>query len=220
MTRLIQAAILRPLAVLTLALFLTGCATQAQINQLVHVVDAQWSKDYRQLMDKFGYREYRVPIFDAIASMQDALENIGMVVDGTDLSAGVVRASSVTPSPLTRAEWEEMAAETEMQVREIISKQKVIGVWFWMDTGYEKLVLAASFATVQGAVGVTFNSKLIELPRGEFSEVAGHIETLPPIFARLLLVKLWKAFDQELVSRGHALDRIRNGAPREKENGV
>ena len=186
---------------------LGGCVSIQEINRTNFALEAEWSKQLDRLAENYAIRTYAVPKRVATKAMKRAFQEIGLVIIKTDSDKGIVTGWSIGPRPLSNKEWEEVEKHDTQLMKEIITREigPAMAMMFRLAPEHYKLVFAAAFAEVKRGTGVTFTAKMIRM-----NPIPGTYwpESPPPTAARLGLIKIWTAFEKELVAEGFSKARI------------
>lgn len=199
----------RPKQILIGALLsiLAGCVSIEEINRTNFALEAEWSKQLDRLTENYAIRTYAVPKRVAKKAMKRAFQEIGLVISKTGADKDIVIAWSIGPRPLSNKEWEEVEKHDTQLMKEIITREMgpVMAAMFSLAPELYKMIFAAAIVDTKRGTSVTFTAKMEHM-----NPIPGTYwpESPPPTAARLGLIKIWTAFEKELVAEGFSKARI------------
>lgn len=110
---------MRWLASLLVVVVLAGCMTAGDINDGFRRIDRVWQLEYQQTEDEYRYRAVDASYETVLPAVRKAFIDLGMPVQGSSLTTGTVIAENTAPSPLSPAEWQQIASAENPRLKEV-----------------------------------------------------------------------------------------------------
>jgi hypothetical protein len=187
----------RATILLTIALALTGCASDQQKISAINAVNEGFRVEYEKLLAEKGARVYRLSRVDAFVSMRVALAELGMKTEQQDLSLGHLGVAAKAPLPLTDDEWRRASDVDLPLLRRLIEPHVGAAASFvqFEPQGLE-VVINATFLEVPGGTEVSLTVRLREIapPRSGWPRR----EYVSPRVLALGIEKIFGTFEREV----------------------
>jgi hypothetical protein len=102
-------------------LVLSGCATQADVNNAMTKLDAIWKVENDRIIAADGTKEFHAAKYQAFLAAQGASRRIGMIVENAQLDNGYIYAVVPAPTLFDAAEWETVKATDTAEAQRVIA---------------------------------------------------------------------------------------------------
>jgi hypothetical protein len=191
---------IRALAILALTIACIGCASQENVRDAISAIDAEFQKDYEDILRAKGTRVFSATSGETFDAANAALVSLSMVVRQQSPAVGYLNAEAPAPLPLTKDEWERAAAADLPKARAILRKHLgiVAELFQFEPQGIDTIINVTIVETAAGsAVSVTMRMREVAppksgLPRREYP---------PPTAVGIGVDKIFAALGRELDAR-------------------
>ena len=106
------------LALLT-AHILSGCVSIADINERYYLIGKAWQLDNQRTEGEYRHRVIEAPYIETFHSIKKTFLALGMPVEESSISKGILYAENIAPFPLTHDEWLEVKRIETPRLKEI-----------------------------------------------------------------------------------------------------
>jgi hypothetical protein len=194
------AARVRALAIPALTIACIGCASQENVRDAISAINAEFQKDYEDILRAKGTRVFSATPGDTFDAANAALVSLSMVVRQQSPAVGYLNAEAPAPLPLTKDEWDRTAAADLPKARAILRKHLgiVAELFQFEPQGIDTVINVTIVETAAGsAVSVTMRMREVAppksgLPRREYP---------PPTAVAIGVDKIFVALGRELDAR-------------------
>ena len=174
------------------------CCPDDRAKAAIEAVNADFGRDYAQIMGTNGTKHYVISQDQAFRAMRTSLGHLGMEVTTSDPGSGYLRASAPAPTPLSLDEWRELsAADLPRFRRHIVEHCGLPGYLATFDhTLVDVVIDVTTIEASQGGVDVdvTMAMQWRESPGSGIPE-----RTFPPPSTLEFGVKkFWTSFETQL----------------------
>lgn len=199
---------MRLICVLLTGLVLASCVSLEEVNRAFFAVDAEWQRDYDDVVEEYGTRYYPVPKDVAIELLIDSLQDMGMIIQSRGLTDGIVLVESLAPDPLSKDEWQAVAEIEEPRMKRIVSEEigSASAAFFVLDPTRYRIILGAKVSGNKNTSLITIQGRLIHVGGIQGMYTPKHI---PPLAAQLGAVKIWDHFRKKLEAGGYQIKQIK-----------
>ena len=188
-------------SVLLAAALFAGCAsiTDEQKRNAINAVNAEFKRQYEQILVEQGTRRYRVTPDEAFDTLRVTLTRLGMRIGDQSPSIGYINVFAPAPTPLDQDEWLKAEAQDLPKMREIVCKYIDVRCQFirFEPEGLD-IVINGTVNPVRNEAEVSLTVRMREvkppqtgMPRRDYA---------PPTAVRMGLDKIWRNYEQELRS--------------------
>jgi|tagenome__1003787_1003787.scaffolds.fasta_scaffold20639268_2 hypothetical protein len=178
---------------------LSGCATitDDQKRDAINAVNAEFKRQYEQILAEQGARFYRVSPDEAFDTLRVTLTRMGMRIGDQSPSIGYLNVFAPAPTPLDQDEWLKAEAQDLPKMREIVCKYIDLRCQFirFEPEGLD-IVINGTVNPVRSGAEVSLTVRMREvkppktgMPRRDYA---------PPTAVRMGLDKIWRNYEQEL----------------------
>lgn len=111
----------------TAAALLAGCMTVGDVDDGFRRIDRVWQLEYQQTEDEYRYRVIDAPYGPALLAVRRTFVDLGMPVQDSSITAGVIVAENNAPTPLSPLEWQEVAKIENPRLQQVAGPLFVLG---------------------------------------------------------------------------------------------
>ena len=191
---------MRALTWLAVTIMCMGCASQENIRDAITAINAEFQKEYEDILREKGTRVFSANPADTFDAANAAVVSLSMVVRQQSRGVGYLNAEAPAPLPLTPGEWEKAAAADLPKARAILRKHLglVAELFQFEPQGIDTVINVTVVETAAGsAVSVTMRMREVAppksgLPRREYP---------PPTAVGIGVDKIFAALARELDAR-------------------
>ena len=184
--------------VVTLAVLISGCATDRQIHDAITAVNVEFQRQYEQVLAVEGTRVVdagRARAFDAMAM---ALTRLDMQVETQDPGLGYLNVYAPAPKPLSPEEWQRaVAADLPLMRRLVRPHVGLLAEFLEFEPDAFDIVINATIVPRGARSAVSLTMRMREVEKAKPSKFPRR-EYPPPTALRIGIAKIWAAFEREL----------------------
>ena len=184
--------------VVTLAVLISGCATDRQIHDAITAVNVEFQRQYEQVLAVEGTRVVdagRARAFDAMAM---ALTRLDMQVETQDPGLGYLNVYAPAPKPLSSEEWQRaVAADLPLMRRLVRPHVGLLAEFLEFEPDAFDIVINATIVPRGARSAVSLTMRMREVEKAKPSKFPRR-EYPPPTALRIGIAKIWAAFEREL----------------------
>jgi len=182
----------------TLAVLLSGCATDRQIHDAITAVNEEFQRQYEQVLAAEGTRIVDVDRTRAFDAMAAALTRLDMQVETQDPGLGYLNVYAPAPKPLSTQEWQRAVAADLPLMRKIVRPYVgFLAEFLEFEPDAFEIVINATIVPRGARSAVSLTMRMREVERAKPSKFPRR-EYPPPTALRIGIAKIWAAFDREL----------------------
>ena len=180
------------------AVLSAGCATDQQIHDAITAVNAEFKRQYEEVLKADGTRIVDVDRDRAFDAMVAALTSLGMRVETQDRTLGYLSFAAPAPKPLSPEEWKHAVDADLPTMRKIV--RPIIGFlaeFMQFEPGAFDIVINVAIVPMGKRSSVSLTMRLREVEHARPSPFPRR-EYPPPTALRMGIAKVWSAFGREL----------------------
>jgi hypothetical protein len=187
----------KPILIISAIVFtVTGCASVPEINSSFRRIDRLWQLETQKIEDAFRHRVIDADYSVVFPQVKKTFLDLGMPVQKSSVSEGLILAENEAPHPLTMEEWAQVVKVEGPRVKEI-------GGWMFNLSANPKgyiVTVAAGLKAVRDKTFVLLDYRL-DMPdyrRMGFTTS----EHAPPLAVQIGAMKFWTQLDKNLKKVG------------------
>lgn len=167
-------------------LFLSGCVTQTQMQNL----DAMWDRDNQEIYRKLGTQDFQgVTKEQAMNAMAITYQKLDLIIHTSDFKTGTMTASAKAPKPLN---YEEYKVVEEVEAPRSRTVAPLIG---WNNLAYFESVFNTVVLETKGGVQVSIRGNLKFT--GSTLQIVP-VTQFPPKGLEIGLRKIWDEYNKNV----------------------
>lgn len=182
-------------------LLLGGCrevdVTDPKVRDTVREINEVFQAGYVQVLAEIGTRRFQLTPSTAARAMRLALESLGFT---TTMREGdhYLAVSGPAPIPLDAAEWKDVIAVDEPQLKRIaVSHLGIKGNFARFETEGLAIDGTITFLPRADGVEISITMKLRETARPAADSILPRRDYAPPTALRAGYEKIWRVFEQQ-----------------------
>jgi hypothetical protein len=184
----------------SLAMLITGCASDQQLHDAITAVNKEFQRQYERVLATEGTRVVNFGRARAFDAMAGALTHLDMQVETMDPRLGYLNVYAPAPKPLTSEEWQRAVTTDLPMMREVVRPYVgFLAEFLQFEPDAFDIVINVTIVEQGARSAVSLTMRMREVRRARRSTFPRR-EYPPPTALRMGIAKIWSAFERELYS--------------------